>query len=141
MTLVTAWLNKYYIKGLKLTGNVKMKPVFKLEGVTRTAVNLENYSKKEVCGQTRALHVSIKQSDEEDEKYYTYILSKINKTTFNYRCNHWGRVSGRRGVKCQATLSVTQIQCETLIDYLCNCSVYEPEPTVPLEKDPCSEFE
>ena len=118
-----------------------MKPVFKLEGVTRTAVNLENYSKKEVCGQTRALHVSIKQSDEEDEKYYTYILSKINKTTFNYRCNHWGRVSGRRGVKCQATLSVTQIQCETLIDYLCNCSVYEPEPTVPLEKDPCSEFE
>ena len=82
-----------------------MKPVFKLEGVTRTAVNLENYSKKEVCGQTRALHVSIKQSDEEDEKYYTYILSKINKTTFNYRCNHWGRVSGRRGVKCQATLS------------------------------------
>ena len=82
-----------------------MKPVFKLEGVTRTAVNLENYSKKEVCGQTRALHVSIKQSDEEDEKYYTYILSKNNKTTFNYRCNHWGRVSGRRGVKCQATLS------------------------------------
>ena len=55
-----------------------MKPVFKLEGVTRTAVNLENYSKKEVCGKTRALHVSIKQSDEEDEKHYTYILSKIN---------------------------------------------------------------
>ena len=53
-----------------------MKPVFKLEGVTRTAVNLETYSKKEVCGQTRALHVSIKQFDEEDEKYYTYILSK-----------------------------------------------------------------
>ena len=61
MTLVTAWLNKYYIKGPKVTGNIQMKPVFKLEGVTRTAVNLENYSKKEVCGQTRALHVSIKQ--------------------------------------------------------------------------------
>ena len=35
----------------------------------------------------------------------------------------------------------THIQCETLIDYLCNCSVFEPEPHVPHEKDPCSDFE
>ena len=63
-----------------------MKPV--LEGITKTAFNLENYdfSKREVGGRTRLLHISIKNSEEE-ENHYMYALSKINKTSMNYRCH------------------------------------------------------
>ena len=63
-----------------------MKPV--LEGITKTSVNLENYdfSKREVGGRTRLLHISIKNSEEE-ENHYMYSLSKINHKSMNYRMN------------------------------------------------------
>ena len=56
-----------------------MKPV--LEGITKTSVNLENYdfSKREVGGRTRLLHISIKNSEEEENHYklFMYALSTL----------------------------------------------------------------
>ena len=52
-----------------------MKPLFKLDGVTKTSANLENYdfSERDMRSRARLLHVA-KNSEEEDERYFTYTL-------------------------------------------------------------------
>ena len=62
---------------------MKMKPLFKLDGVTKTSVNLENYdfSEQNLRSRARLLHVAIKNSEDEDERYFIYTVSKINKMT------------------------------------------------------------
>ena len=53
---------------------MKMKPLFKLDGVTKTSVNLENYdfSERNLRSRARLLHIAIQNSEDEDERYFTY---------------------------------------------------------------------